>query len=149
MLLATGEQASIALLAMAIDSLGQPVISLTGPQGVFSLTRSTPRHGFAWWTGSDQRGAGSGTGCHCRGVSGLTPTNDIATLGRGGSDTTAVAVAAALDAEVCEIYTDVDGVYSADPRLVPEARKLVEVDYGEMLDLLPWEPWFYSLGLWK
>lgn len=69
------------------------------------------------------------------GFQGLTPNNDIATLGRGGSDTTAVAVAAALDAAVCEIFTDVDGVYTADPRIVPGARKLKVIDYGEMLEL--------------
>jgi len=136
MLLATGEQASIALLAMAIDSLGQPVISLTGPQGgILTDTQHTKARIRMVDGARIKEELDRGQVVIVAGFQGLTPTNDIATLGRGGSDTTAVAVAAALDAEVCEIYTDVDGVYSADPRLVPEARKLVEVDYGEMLEL--------------
>lgn len=136
MLLATGEQASIALLAMAIDSLGQPVISLTGPQGGILTDTQHTKARIRMVNGDRIREElQKGQVVIVAGFQGLTPNNDIATLGRGGSDTTAVAVAAALDADVCEIYTDVDGVYSADPRLVPAARKLKEIDYGEMLEL--------------
>lgn len=136
MLLATGEQVSIALLAMAIDSLGQAVISLTGAQGGIMTDE---QHTKARIRDVDQariqRELTAGNVVIIAGFQGITRTNDITTLGRGGSDTTAVAVAAALDAEMCEIYTDVDGVYNADPRLVPGARKLKEVDFSEMLEL--------------
>lgn len=136
MLLATGEQASIALLAMAIDSLGEPVISLTGPQGgILTDTQHTKARIRMVDGARIKTELEKGQVVIVAGFQGLTPNNDIATLGRGGSDTTAVAVAAALDADVCEIYTDVDGVYSADPRIVPEARKLRVIDYGEMLEL--------------
>ncbi len=136
MLLATGEQVSIALLAMAIDSLGQPVISLTGAQGGIMTDTQHTKARIRVVDGSRIRSElQKGQVVIVAGFQGMTSTNDITTLGRGGSDTTAVAVAAALEAEACEIFTDVDGVYSADPRLVPDARKLVEVDYGEMLEL--------------
>ena len=136
MLLATGEQVSIALLAMAIDSLGQKVISLTGPQGgIMTDTQHTKARIREVDGARINTELAQGKVVIVAGFQGMTNTNDITTLGRGGSDTTAVAVAAALKAEVCEIFTDVDGVYSADPRLVSEARKLDEVDYGEMLEL--------------
>jgi aspartate kinase len=136
MLLATGEQVSIALLAMAINSLGQPVISLTGAQGgIMTDTQHTKARirivDGTRITAELQKGQV----VIVAGFQGVTTTNDITTLGRGGSDTTAVAVAAALGANVCEIYTDVEGVYSADPRIVPQARKIEEVDYSEMLEL--------------
>ena len=136
MLLSTGEQMSIALMAMAIERMGLPVVSLC-----------------AWQVGLE-------TNCaHCNaqilrvdvdrlqaeldkrrivlvaGFQGLARTGDITTLGRGGSDTTAVAIAAALHADRCQIFTDVEGVYTADPRDVPDARKLAEITYDEMLEL--------------
>lgn len=136
MLLATGEQVSIALLAMAINSLGQPVISLTGAQGgIMTDTQHTKARIRVVDGARINQELEKGQVVIVAGFQGVTSTNDITTLGRGGSDTTAVAVAAALGAEVCEIYTDVDGVYSADPRIVPEARKIREVDYSEMLEL--------------
>ena len=139
MLLATGEQVSIALLAMAIDALGQPVISLTGPQGGIMTDTQHTKARIRMVDGDRiKRELEQGQVVIVAGFQGRTQNGDITTLGRGGSDTTAVAVAAALDADLCDIYTDVDGVYSADPRLVPEARELAEVDYGEMLELASW-----------
>lgn len=136
MLLATGEQVSIALLAMAIDSLDQPVISLTGAQGgILTDTQHTKARIREVDGARISTELQKGRVVIVAGFQGMTNTYDITTLGRGGSDTTAVAVTAALKGEVCEIFTDVDGVYSADPRLVPNARKLDQVDYGEMLEL--------------
>src|SRR5690606_116251 len=137
MLLSTGEQISIALLAMAIHALGEPVISLTGPQGGI-ITDST--HGKAKILQVEparvRAELNQGRIVIVAGFQGLSRANsEITTLGRGGSDTTAVALAAALGAEVCEIYTDVSGVYTADPRIVPDARKLADVSYGEMLEM--------------
>lgn len=136
MLLATGEQISIALMAMAIEKLGFPVVSLTGWQ-VGMHTSSA--HGAARIHQVD------GGRIHeelerkrivlVAGFQGVNRFADITTLGRGGSDTTAVALAVALKADLCQIYTDVDGVYTADPRLVPEAQKLEEITYDEMLEL--------------
>jgi len=137
MLLTAGERISMALLAMAISALGFEARSFTGSQaGV--LTTST--HGKARIidvTPGRIRGAvDEGAVAIVAGFQGVSQdTKDITTLGRGGSDTTAVALAAALDAEVCEIYTDVDGVYTADPRVVPNARRLATVTYEEMLEL--------------
>jgi aspartate kinase len=137
MLLTAGERISMALLAMAISALGFEARSFTGSQaGV--LTTST--HGKARIidvTPGRIRGAvDEGAVAIVAGFQGVSQdTKDITTLGRGGSDTTAVALAAALDAEVCEIYTDVDGVFTADPRLVPNARRLETVTYEEMLEL--------------
>jgi len=137
MLLTAGERISMALLAMAISALGFEARSFTGSQaGV--LTTST--HGKARIidvTPGRIRGAvDEGAVAIVAGFQGVSQdTKDITTLGRGGSDTTAVALAAALDAEVCEIYTDVDGVFTADPRLVPNARRLATVTYEEMLEL--------------
>jgi aspartate kinase len=137
MLLTAGERISMALLAMAINNLGFEALSFTGSQaGV--ITDST--HGKARiidvTPGRIQEAINSGSIAIVAGFQGISQdTNDITTLGRGGSDTTAVALAAALDADVCEIYTDVDGIFSADPRAVPAARKLNTVTYEEMLEL--------------
>ena len=137
MLLTAGERISMALLAMAIGNLGHEARSFTGSQaGV--LTTST--HGKARiidvTPGRIVEALNDGAIAIVAGFQGISQdTNDVTTLGRGGSDTTAVALAAALDADVCEIYTDVDGVYSADPRVVPTARKLETVTYEEMLEL--------------
>lgn len=136
MLLATGEQISIALLAMAIDSLGYPSISLTGPQvgiktsSIYSNARIEHICGARVRRELEQNKI-----VIVAGFQGLDEDENITTLGRGGSDTTAVALAAALDADYCEIYTDVDGVYTADPRVVPDARKMKEITFGEMLEL--------------
>ncbi len=137
MLLTAGERISMALLAMAITNLGHEARSFTGSQaGV--ITTST--HGRARiidvTPGRIQEALKEGAIAIVAGFQGISQdTKDVTTLGRGGSDTTAVALAAALDADVCEIYTDVDGVFSADPRVVPNARKLKTVTYDEMLEL--------------
>ena len=136
MLLATGEQISIALLAMAIEKLGYPVISLTGWQaGVITDTH----YGNARIKKIDTERIKSELDKRriviVAGFQGLNKYDDISTLGRGGSDTSAVALAAALHADVCEIYTDVDGVYTADPRIVKDAFKLDTISYDEMLEL--------------
>lgn len=136
MLLATGEQVSIALLSMAFARLGQPAISLTGMQaGVQSnaaygkgrIVDITPERVLAELD--------KGKVVVVAGFQGVTPDGDIITLGRGGSDTSAVALAGALRADACEIFTDVDGIYSADPRVVPDARKMKEITYSEMLEM--------------
>lgn len=136
MLMATGEQMSIALLAMAIQDLGEPVISLTGPQ-VGILTDGVHTKARILNVSCDRlrRELDSGKIVIVAGFQGATADNEITTLGRGGSDTTAVALAAALKADVCQIYTDVDGVYTADPRIVPKASKLPVISYDEMLEL--------------
>ena len=137
MLLTAGERISMALLAMAIGNLGHEARSFTGSQaGV--LTTST--HGKARiidvTPSRITEALNEGAIAIVAGFQGISQdTKDVTTLGRGGSDTTAVALAAALDADVCEIYTDVDGVFSADPRVVPAARKLKTVTYEEMLEL--------------
>ncbi|MDI3280953.1 MAG: aspartate kinase, partial [Bacillota bacterium] len=136
MLLATGEQISIALLAMAIQALGHPVISLTGGQGgIITDAVHTKAKIVHVDTSRIKRELERGKIVIVAGFQGVSRENEITTLGRGGSDTTAVALAAALQAEVCEIYTDVDGVYTADPRVVPTARKLPAISYGEMLEM--------------
>jgi aspartate kinase len=137
MLLTAGERISMALLAMAIGNLGHEARSFTGSQaGV--LTTST--HGKARiidvTPSRITEALNEGAIAIVAGFQGISQdTKDITTLGRGGSDTTAVALAAALEADVCEIYTDVDGVFSADPRVVPQAKKLKTVTYEEMLEL--------------
>ncbi|MCW2604390.1 MAG: aspartokinase [Pseudonocardiales bacterium] len=137
MLLTTGERIAMALLAMAVNSLGYTAQSFTGSQaGV--LTTAT--HGKARiidvTPGRIQASLDGGNIAIVAGFQGVSQdTKDITTLGRGGSDTTAVALAAALHADVCEIYTDVDGVFSADPRIVPNAKQLETVTYEEMLEL--------------
>jgi aspartate kinase len=137
MLLTAGERISMALLAMAINSLGYKAESFTGSQaGVLT----TAVHGKARIVnitpGRVESSIAAGNVAIVAGFQGVNPdTKNITTLGRGGSDTTAVALAAALGADVCEIYTDVDGVYTADPRIVPNARRLATVTYEEMLEL--------------
>ena len=136
MLLATGEQVSIALLAMAIHALGHKARSLTGEQAGI---RTDAAHTRARIVGIDgdkvRRALDDGYVAIVAGFQGVTEEDDITTLGRGGSDLTAVALAAALRADVCEIYTDVEGVYTADPNIVREARKLDRISYDEMLEM--------------
>ena len=138
MLLATGEQVSIALLAMAIEALGHKARSFTGEQAGIRTDAAHTRARIVGIGGDKVRRAlDDGHIAIVAGFQGVTddPVGDITTLGRGGSDLTAVALAAALAAEVCEIYTDVDGVYTADPNIVPEARKLDRISYDEMLEM--------------
>ena len=136
LLLSTGELVSCTLLTMALANLGQEAVSLTGSQAGI---HTDPSLGLAVIhrvdTSRMQKALEKGRVVVVAGFQGITEDNDITTLGRGGSDTTAVALAAALGADQCEIYTDVDGIYTSDPRIVPEARKLTEIDYDEMLEL--------------
>ncbi|MBE7023008.1 MAG: aspartate kinase [Clostridia bacterium] len=136
MLLASGEQISIALLAMAIEKIGCPVISLTGWQAGF-LTNTTAGNARIHKVDTERIMAELDQKkiVIVAGFQGLDKYDNITTLGRGGSDTSAVAIAAAIHADKCEIYTDVDGVYTADPRIVKSAKKLDEITYDEMLDL--------------
>lgn len=140
MLLVTGEQVSVALVAMAMSSLGVPAVSLNAAQVVMHTSSA---YGSAKLKRIDveriRHELESRRIVIVTGFQGINKYDDFTTLGRGGSDTTAVALAAALHADVCEIYTDVEGVYTADPRVVPNARKLAEVSYDEMLE-------FASLG---
>ena len=140
MLLVTGEQVSVALMAMAMSSLGVPAVSLNAAQVVMHTSSA---YGSAKLKRIDaeriRHELESRRIVIVTGFQGFNKYDDFTTLGRGGSDTTAVALAAALHADVCEIYTDVEGVYTADPRVVPNARKLAEVSYDEMLE-------FASLG---
>src|SRR5580765_3207546 len=135
-LLATGEQTTIALTAMALHALDIQAVSLTGAQagiltdGVHTkakIQNITPKRIHQYLD--------SGSVVIVAGFQGQTPDGHITTLGRGGSDLTAIALAAALKADLCQIYTDVDGVYTADPRIVPGAQKLPEISYDEMLEL--------------
>ena len=136
MLLATGEQVTIALLAMAIHSLGHEAISFTGAQaGIVTESGHTKARIAEVRADRVSQALAAGRIAIVAGFQGATPDAEITTLGRGGSDTTAVAVAAGIRADVCEIYTDVDGVYTADPRIVPDARKLEVVSYEEMLEM--------------
>ena len=136
MLLATGEMVSIALLAMALKEVGCGAASFTGTQGGIVTdavhTRARIKHISATRV---RQALDAGVVPVVAGFQGVSETQDFTTLGRGGSDLTAVALAAALSAHICEIYTDVDGVYSADPRIVPNARRLVRISYDEMLEL--------------
>jgi aspartate kinase len=136
MLLATGEQTTIALAAMALHAIGVDAVSLTGAQagittdGVHTkakITTITPHEVHALLD--------EGNVVIVAGFQGQTPEGEITTLGRGGSDLTAIALAAALKADLCQIYTDVEGVFTADPRIVPGARKMDEISYDEMLEL--------------
>jgi len=135
-LLSTGELVSATLMAMAVRALGSPVVSLSGQQAGI---RTDAVHGAARIaaidTGRLRRELDAGRVVIVAGFQGLAQTDDVTTLGRGGSDTTAVALAAALGASVCEIYTDVEGIFTADPRLVPEARKLLDISYEDMLEM--------------
>jgi len=136
MILSTGEQVSIALLAMSIQTMGEKVVSLTGPQaGIVTSDTHTKARIEDIKTTRLRQELDAGKIVVVAGFQGVNSHNDITTLGRGGSDTTAVALAAALKADLCEIFTDVDGVYTTDPRMVPEARKLDSVSYDEMLEL--------------
>ncbi len=136
MLLSTGEQISASLLAMAIESMGFPVISLSGRQAGFvtdsnySRARIKKLEPERMEKELDKRRIIIVTG-----FQGLNKYDDVTTLGRGGSDTSAVAIAASMHADLCQIYTDVDGVYTADPRIVPSAQKLSEISFDEMLEL--------------
>ena len=140
MLLVTGEQISVSLMAMAMNRLGVPAVSLNAAQVTMYTTSA---HGNAKLKRIDtdriRHELESRKIVIITGFQGINKYDDVTTLGRGGSDTTAVALAAALRADACEIYTDVEGVYTADPRIVPNARKLSEVSYDEMLE-------FASLG---
>ena len=136
MLLATGEQISVALCAMALESMGLPCVSLTAWQvGI----QTTAVHGDARIKRIDSERVQAELDQHrivlITGFQGMARAGDVTTLGRGGSDTSAVALAAAFRAKLCQIYTDVDGVYTADPRIVPNARHLDEITYDEMLEL--------------
>jgi aspartate kinase len=136
MLLSTGERISCALCAMAINDLGHRAISLTGSQaGIVTDTSHTKARILDVRADRIQEALKEDRIVLVAGFQGVSTSRDVTTLGRGGSDTTAVAVAAALGAEVCEIYTDVAGVFSADPRLVPDARKLPVVSFEEMLEM--------------
>ncbi|WP_346903040.1 aspartate kinase, partial [Faecalicatena contorta] len=136
MLLTTGEQVSASLLAMAINSLGVPAVSLNAFQVRMHCTSAYGNARFKRVESERIRHElDSRKIVVVTGFQGVNKYEDYATLGRGGSDTTAVAIAAALHADACEIYTDVDGVYTADPRIVPNARKLDAISYDEMLEL--------------
>ena len=136
MLLSTGEQISCSLCAMAIETMGYPVISLTGWQ---AGVRTNSAYGDARIKRIETERILAELDKRCivivTGFQGINKYDDITTLGRGGSDTSAVALAAVLHADLCQIYTDVDGVYTADPRLVKDAHKLDEITYDEMLEL--------------
>jgi aspartate kinase len=136
MLLTAGERISMALVSMAIIDLGREAVSFTGAQAGIITDAAHGRARIVEVNASRVAQAlDSGTIAIVAGFQGVSTTDDVTTLGRGGSDMTAVALAAALEAAVCEIYTDVDGVFTADPRLVPDARKLAAVSYDEMLEL--------------
>ncbi|MBE7052107.1 MAG: aspartate kinase [Ruminococcaceae bacterium] len=136
MLLSTGEQISISLLAMAIQKLGYPVVSLTGWQIGMNTDSNYGNSRIKNIAGERlSKELDSNHIVIVAGFQGINKYDDITTLGRGGSDTSAVAIAAALHADMCEIYTDVDGVYTADPRIVPGAVKLDSISYDEMLEL--------------
>ena len=136
MLMSTGEQVSVALLAMAIHRLGWEAISFTGAQvGIITDTRHTKARILDINTERIKEELGKGKIVIVAGFQGTSIDREITTLGRGGSDMTAVALAKVLKAKVCEIYTDVEGVYTADPRIVKNAVKLDTISYGEMLEL--------------
>jgi aspartate kinase len=136
MLLATGEQVTIALLSMALHVLGLKARSLTGPQVGMRTDSAHTKARITQINPERARAAlAAGEIVVVAGFQGLSDAEEITTLGRGGSDLTAVAMAAALKADLCEIYTDVDGVYTADPNIVPDARKLPRVAYDEMLEM--------------
>ena len=136
MLLAAGEQISISLLAMAIEKIGCPVVSLLGWQAGF---KTSSAHTNARIKSIDserlKRELDRNNIVVVAGFQGITSYGDVSTLGRGGSDTSAVALACALNADLCQIYTDVEGVYTADPRKIENAKKLSEISYDEMLEL--------------
>ncbi len=136
MLMATGEQVSVALLAMAIHELGEDAVSFTGAQvGILTDGIHTKAKIVDIQTQRIVQELPKGRIVIVAGFQGVNLNQDITTLGRGGSDLTAVALAKALGADLCEIYTDVDGVYTADPRIVPDAKKLAAISYDEMLEM--------------
>ena len=136
LLLSSGERISAALIAMAINELGFKSMSFTGRQVGIITDESHTKAKIEKITGEQVRKSlSNGIIPVIAGFQGITETSEVTTLGRGGSDLTAVAVAAALDADLCEIYTDVEGVYTTDPNIVPEARKLDKISYEEMLEL--------------
>jgi len=136
MLLSTGEQVSVALMAMAVNALGHKAVSLTGGQiGIKTDSTHTKARIKSISTERMHRLLDEGNIVIAAGFQGIDDDFNITTLGRGGSDTTAVSLAAVLRAEACEIYTDVDGVYTTDPRQLPEARRMSQVSYDEMLEL--------------
>src|SRR6478609_4544109 len=135
MLLSTGEQVSVALVAMAIHSLGYRGVSLTGAQiGIKTDRVHTKARIRSISTERMKKLLDQGNIVVAAGFQGIDDDFNVTTLGRGGSDTTAVALAAVLKATACEIYTDVDGVYTTDPRVVPEARQVRQISYDEMLE---------------
>src|SRR5947199_906299 len=136
MRLSTGEQVSVALMAIAIHSLGNKAVSLTGAQiGVKTDASYRKARIKSIETTRLRKSLDAGNIIIAAGFQGIDEDFNITTLGRGGSDTTAVALAAVLRADACEIYTDVDGVYTTDPRVVPEARRVSRISYDEMLEL--------------
>ncbi|MFH1552578.1 MAG: aspartate kinase [Candidatus Omnitrophota bacterium] len=136
MLMSTGEQVSVALLAMALHELGQEAISFTGAQvGIITDSSHTKAKIIDVATGRIKKQLKEGRIVIVAGFQGVNLDQEITTLGRGGSDMTAVALAKVLKAKMCEIYTDVKGVYTADPRIVPSARKLDSISYEEMLEM--------------
>ncbi|MDO5113247.1 MAG: aspartate kinase [Planctomycetia bacterium] len=136
MLLSTGEQVSVALMAMAIQSLGYQAVSMTGAQiGIKTDNSFMKARIQSICTERIRQALDAGNIVIAAGFQGVDDQFNITTLGRGGSDTTAVALAAVLNAQSCEIYTDVDGVYTADPRVVPEARRVKQISYDEMLEM--------------
>lgn len=136
MLLSTGEQVSIALLAMALNKRGYPALSYTGSQVQIKTDRAYTKARITHIDDEKIRGMlALGKVVIIAGFQGVDEDGNITTLGRGGSDTTAVAVAAALKADECQIYTDVDGVYTTDPRMEPKARKLDRITFEEMLEM--------------
>src|SRR3954454_8032962 len=136
MLLTSGERISMALLSMAVEDLGQAAVSFTGSQAGILTDTDHGKAKIIEVRGDRIREAlAEGKVAIVAGFQGVSTTRDITTLGRGGSDTTAVALAAALGADACEIYTDVEGVYTADPRIVPTAHKLARVSFDEMLEM--------------
>jgi aspartate kinase len=136
MLLTAGERISMALLTMAVEDLGQPAVSFTGSQaGILTDTEHGKAKIIEVRGERIREAVAAGKVAIVAGFQGVSTARDITTLGRGGSDTTAVALAAALGADACEIYTDVEGVYTADPRVVPTARKLAHVSFEEMLEM--------------
>ena len=136
MLLTTGERISMALVCMALADLGVEAVSFTGSQvGIITDTVHTKAKIIEVKGDRAREALAQGKVCVVAGFQGVSTEREITTLGRGGSDTTAVALAAALDADSCEIYTDVTGVFSADPRIVPQARKLQHINFDEMLEM--------------
>ncbi len=150
MLLATGEQTSVALMSMAMATLGVPSVSLNAFQVAMHTSSS---YGNARFKRIDsdriRHELDDKKIVIVTGFQGVNKYDDITTLGRGGSDTTAVALAAALHADACEIYTDVEGVYTADPRVVPNAKKMKEITYDEMLSLQPSEQKYCITVPWR